>query len=168
MAISCFPFERKHRVIKNIILYVFKNVELAGAKDYVNHAMKQFLEGRFRFEEYWLDEPVDVTVGGQRFNVCWHAHTPIGEIHRDDLILASEGDHVVVGCVNRFFEKDGDFLVDLTCFQSERPRVWTDWITDAPQQACLPLTSFRAALKWARRNERLIRVIVPPALKLPE
>ena len=166
--ISCFPLERKHRTLKTIALYVFKNVELACAKDYVNYYAQLILEGRFRFEEYWLSNPIEALVGGERFNVSWRLVSPLGEIFRDDLLLIRKGDDVVVGSVLRFYEQDGDIIVGLRCFQSERPRVWTHWRIDAPQDGFFAVTGIVHNLTWAKHNDLLIRVVVPPAIKLPE
>ena len=159
--------ERKHRVLKDIILYVFRSVGLTSTKDFVNNVAQQYIEGRFRFEEYWLENSIDIVLDGQAYDVSWHVHTPIGEVHRDDLLLAVEDGIVIVGCANRFFEQDGQYTVDITCFQSAGPRDWTDWVTDSPRKAIIDLPSVIANLKWARRNERIIRIVLPSTLKLP-
>ena len=86
-----------NRSLKEIILYVFRSVEITCAKDFVNHAMQQYIEGRFRFDEFWLDDPVDVVLNGLKFLCSWHAHTPLGELKRDDVVLAVEGHDVWVG-----------------------------------------------------------------------
>ena len=165
--LSCFPLERKHRDLKEIILYVFRSVELTSAKDFVNHAVQNLIEGRFRLEEYWLENDVDVNVRGHDFNVSWHAHTPIGEIRRDDVVVAREGDDVFVGAVNRFFERGGDITVDINQFENDRPRVWTDWITDSPQRAFFHISSIVSVVAWARRDGRRIRVLLPSAIQWP-
>ena len=143
-------------------------MELACAKDYVNYYAQLILEGRFRFEEYWLSNPIEALVGGERFNVSWRLVSPLGEIFRDDLLLIRKGDDVVVGSVLRFYEQDGDIIVGLRCFQSERPRVWTHWRIDAPQDGLFAVTGIVHNLTWAKHNDLLIRVVVPPAIKLPE
>ena len=36
-------------------------------------------------------------INGQNFQVSWHAHIPVGEIHREDVLLALQDNEVVVG-----------------------------------------------------------------------
>ena len=144
-------------------------MELSTAFDYVNQLVQQVIENRFRFEPYWLADPVDVSLQGQTYNVSWHAYTPIGEMHRNDLLLVVH-EHVrdvVVGCVNRFFERDGSMIVDMSCFQPERPRVWTRWVTDTPERCMIDILSVKSMVKWARRDAKVIGVLLPSTLKLP-
>ena len=146
---------------------MFRTVELTSAKDFVNYAVQQFISGRFRFEEYWTDGARnEVIIDDHPFNVAWHLHTPIGEFHRDDVVLVVEADNVLVGAVNRFFESENDFVVDLNCFQAERPGVWRDWVINAPLRIFVQASRLSANLQWARRNDRAIRVVLPAALNL--
>ena len=180
-ALSCFPLERKHRSIKSKIVYVFRNVEMTTTKDFVNHVIQQFSENRFQFKEYWLENPKPLVFDNRLasvddrpvsvedcLHVSLHAHTPVGEMHRDDVVLVLHEDEVIVGAVDKFFQGDGEIIVQLTSYEVVRHGVWTHWDTTAPQRLFLPLRLIRANLKWARRNGSTICVILPPAIKLDE
>ena len=169
VSLSCFPLERKHKLVKSLIIYAFRNVEMTCVKDYVNHSVQQFIEGRFQFLEYWLEKPKLNMVEGQLCKVSLHAHTPVGAMHRNDVVLAlgHHGGHVLVGGVDTFCEKDGEITVRLTSFQAAQPGSWTEWVTSASVQICMPLADIRANLMWARRNASVICVLLPPALQLP-
>ena len=153
---------------KALIVYAFRNVELTGVKEYVNYSVQQFIENRFQFREYWLDNPKPHIVEGVSYNVSIHAHTPVGEMHRDDLVLAIIGDdhHVLVGGVECFFEKDDELVAQIASFQASQPCLYTQSIASEPVTAFVPLADIRANLTWARRNASIIQVILPPALKL--
>ena len=162
---------------------------MTTTKDFVNHMIQQFSEHRFQFKEYWLenpkplvsrdgcealtynrlaspdDRPVSVE---DCLHVSWHAHTPVGEMYRDDVVLVLHEDEVIVGAVDKFFQGDGEIIVQLTSYEVVRHGVWTHWDTTAPQRLFLPLRLIRANLKWARRNSSTICVILPPAIKLDE
>ena len=166
VSLSCFPLERKHRKLKSIMLYAFRSVELTSAKDYVNHSIQQFVEGRFKFAAYWLESTIDVHVGGEDWKVSWHAHSPIGEMHRDDVVLAIQDGTVIVGCINRFWEQGGEAVAELDCYAAERGAAWTKWDTRSITRAFLPLPLIQANLIWCKFDDRLIRVILPPALEL--
>ena len=164
--ITCFPLERKHRDLKGVSLYAFRNVELSSTRDYVNHAVQSMIEGRFRFQENWLDDAEETVINGQNFQVSWHAHTPVGEIHRDDVLLALQDNEVVVGYVNRFFAQDNAFYAECACFQIDQPGDFSDWVTDQPEAAFVDLCSVLSNLKWARLDDRRIRVIIPSTINV--
>ncbi len=73
VGLSCLPLERKHKLLKSLIVYIFRNVEMTCIKDYVNHVVQQFIEHRFQFKEYWLQDPKRVSFQGQCFDSSFHA-----------------------------------------------------------------------------------------------
>ena len=152
--------------MKCVSLYAFRNVELSSTRDYVNHAVQSMIEGRFRFQENWLDDAEETVINGQNFQVSWHAHTPVGEIHRDDVLLALQDNEVVVGYVNHVFAQDNAFYAECACFQIDQPRDFSDWVTDQPEAAFVDLCSVLSNLKWARLDDRRIRVIIPSTINL--
>ncbi len=87
-------------------------------------------------------------------------------MHRDDVVLVLEEGDVVVGAIDRFFEKDGEMIAQLSSYRVAAPRLWTDWVTTEPRRVFVQLSDIRANLKWARRNNSIIRVLLPPAIKL--
>ena len=154
---------------------------MTTTKDFVNHMMQEFSENRFQFKEYWLENPKPLVFDNRLasvddrpvsvedcLHVSLHAHTPVGEMYRDDVVLVLHEDEVIVGAVDKFFQGDGEIIVQLTSYEVVRHGVWTHWDTTAPQRLFLPLRLIRANLKWARRNGSTICVILPPAIKLDE
>ena len=165
VCLSCFPLERKHKLLKSMIVYVFRSVEMTCIKDYVNHVVQQLVENRFEFRECWLEKPVACMVMGKSFSASIHAHNAAGEMHQDDVILAFYNGNVVVGSIDRFFQDDADIFARLCSFRA-RPGSLTLWDTISPERIFVPLPDVRANLKWARRNDSTIVVIWPAAVKL--
>ena len=166
VALSCFPLERKHKVIKSLIVYAFRNVEMTGVKDYVNYSVQQFIENRFQFRKYWIENPKTRIVEGRLYNVSFHAHTPASEMRRDDVVLAIIDDdhHVLVGGIDCFFEADGEIVAQIASFQASQRGLYTEWVTSEPVTEFVPLADIRANLVWARRNSSIIRVMLPPSM----
>ena len=154
--------ERKHKVIKSLIVYAFRNVELTGVKDYVNHAVQQFIENRLQLRKYWIENPKTRIVEGRSYNVLFCAHTPVGEMRRTDVVLAIIDDdhHVLVGGIDCFFEADGDIVAQTASFQASQRGLCTEWVTSEPVTEFVPFALIRANLAWARRNSSIIRVIL--------
>ena len=165
-SLSCFPTERKHRDYKRIVLHVFRSVEHTVTRDYVNFVVQEFITGRFRFEPFWLDNPVDVVVEGVPFKVSDKIFTPMGPFHRDDIAVAVDGDEVVVGCVHRFFDDNGVFSCELFRF-SPLNRTYTDWEVSTTRRCFVSCDLLRANVPWAKLCAGRVRLLLPTSLTLP-
>ena len=166
--ISCFPMERKHKDYKRFALPVSRSVEHTTTTDFVNYSVQEFAAGRFRFEPYWLENPVEAALEGIQVETSLHAHTPAGEYHRDDVVLVRGYDgEILVGAVNRFFAyKDNDeLLAELLAFTPVDTENWRDWDTSSNHVCFVSLQSLRANLIWCKGNHSRIRVLIPPALR---
>ena len=115
-------------------------------------------------------DPRQSCVDGVDLMWSFHARSPIGDIARDDVLLSVSSGRVLVGVVNRFFDRDGELYFQTVCFQRAAPdnilRAWSDWVTSTPETIFVPLSDARANVMWARRNPSVIRIVVPPFLKL--
>ena len=164
--LSCFVLERKHRDYKKIVLYVFRSVEHTSTIDFVNFAISQFVSGKLRFEPFWLENPEHVMVGGISLQISWHLHSPIGEIHRDDVVIVLEdGCDPMVGVVKRFFQKnDDDIYAELASFEPVESGVWTEWRCASPKRVFVCVKCIKQNIAWCKRNPRVIRVLLPHGL----
>ena len=96
------------------------------------------------------------------------AHTPVGELHRTDVVLAIIDDdhHVLVGGIDCFSEADGEIVAQIASFQAPQRGLYTEWVTSEPVTEFVPLADIRANLVWARRNSSIIRVMLPPSMSV--
>ena len=60
-SLSCFVTERKHRVIKDCALHVFRHIEHTVLADVINKQCHQFAEGVDLFKEQFLHKPRTVS-----------------------------------------------------------------------------------------------------------
>ena len=119
-SISCFPCERKHRDYKRIVLHTFRSVEHTVTTDFVNYAVQECVTGRFRFEAYWLEDPLPVNFGGVQLQMGFRMHTPIGEIWNDDVVYCQHDTRSAWGAWFAFFT-----ATTITVPRSAHSRPWT-------------------------------------------
>ena len=160
---SCFPTERKHRDWKSACLHVFRNVEHTTTCAFLNFAMQEYITGRFRFEECYLDDPENFYVGGTAMQIAKKAHCPCGLVLQGDIILAIEPDNhaLIVGMVIKFVA-----LADqqqCACAQIEKYKnaAGNTYLTDSPASVFVGLETVRSNLTWAKRGHGRIKVLAP-------
>ena len=122
---------------------------MTGVKDYVNYSVQQFIENRFQFRKYWIENPKDSDCG-RSLAQC--------------VAIIDDDHHVLVGGIDCFFEADGEIVAQIASFQASQRGLYTEWVTSEPVTEFVPLADIRANLVWARRNSSIIRVILPPSM----
>ena len=108
-------------------------------------------------------------VEGKSYQVGKIAHTPLGELRSNDVLLVLSNDRVLVGGIDCFFERHGEVAAKMFLFRLSPSSIapYTEWITTHPQITGVHLRDVVDKLVWARLNSAKIRVILPPAIKLP-
>ena len=103
--ISCFATERKHRVIKDIPLHVFQNLEHTVIHDVVNQQIEQMIHGVDIFEEMFLVSPH--TINGDDGTVAQSstkAVLPCGMVRAGNIVMFRDSS---CGRVLKFWEMHG-------------------------------------------------------------
>ena len=108
--LSCFVTERKHRIVKQCSVHVYRHFEHTVLTDVVNQSMEQILEGHDLYKEEFLIAPKTVTLSAVPFRVATRCVTRVGLIANGDLVIDKTGD---VGMVVRVFQRVSDSLIFL-------------------------------------------------------
>lgn len=108
--LSCFVTERKHRMVKECCVNVFRNFEHTVLTDIVNQSMQQVLDGHDLYLEEFLICPKQVVLDTIQFRVANRCVTRVGMICAGDLVINDIGG---VGKVVKVFQRISDNLIFL-------------------------------------------------------
>jgi hypothetical protein len=89
--LSCWVLERKHRRIKSVSLFVFRNLESTCLLNCINDQVGAISEEGF-FDSYYLVGGRHVSLNGMRLHISPTVRTPIGDLKQGDMLLTSTGD----------------------------------------------------------------------------
>ena len=108
--LSCFVTERKHRMIKQCAVNVYRNFEHTVLTDVVNQSIEQVLAGHDVYTAEFLISPKDVTRSSITLRAANRCVTRIGLIAAGDLVINNAGD---VARVVKVFQRVCDDLIFL-------------------------------------------------------
>jgi hypothetical protein len=150
--LSCFVTERKHRVIKDIALHVFRNLEHTVIHDVVNQQIEQMIHGVDIFKEMFLVSPH--TINGDDGTVAQSSTQvvlPCGMVRAGDIVMFRDSS---CGRVLEVWELQGAMFVSV----DELEIVAGDVSRLAEHRSS---SKFQAAEDLV---EPLIKVCVPPQI----
>ena len=113
--LSCFVTERKHRVIKDIALHVFRNLEHTVIHDVVNQQIEQMIHGVDIFKEMFLVSPHTINGDdGTAAQSSKKAVLPCGLVRAGDIVMFRDSS---CGRVLKFWELQGAMFVSVDEFE---------------------------------------------------
>ena len=159
--LSCFVTERKHRTVKDLALYVFRNMEHTLIVDIVNQHCEQLLSGHDLFEAMFLVEPRECKLQPDIL-ASKNAVLPCGPLRNEDVIFFENMACAVVKCF--FIISDMYFVevVELPCVDGDVSLRRFTTSGDTVFKECRFVVD---SCIWHHTDDAdLIRVCVPPVL----
>ena len=152
--LSCFPTERKHRVVKSRALHVFRNFEHTVLRDLVNEQLEKLGE-ETQYAEVCLVQPQSVKVNGDELSKSTIAHLPCGGVHAGDLVFCTDGlVHQVVG----FWESAGNVALQTVPLQNLPDG---SWFKSVHRMSFVDAGACICSLAFAKRQRGVFRVVLP-------
>lgn len=156
-SLSCFVTERKHRIVKDSALYVFRHLEHTVLADIVNKQCHQFSTGVDLFKEQFLHMPRDVR-GVPGFRQSTSAILRCGLLGKGDIVWFQNAS---CGRVIMFYEVGDWMFVHAEIFEN---------INDEPSRLdenrssknFLDSRSVVDACAWFSPNPGEIKIAIPP------
>ena len=112
-SLSCFVTERKHRIVKDSALHVFRHIEHTVLADVINKQCHQYVQGVDLFKRQFLHQPRSVA-GSPDVRRSVGAVCHCGMLHRGDVCWLRD---TRVGRVVMFYEIDGSIGVEIDIYQ---------------------------------------------------
>ena len=106
--LSCFVTERKHRMVKQCAVNVFRHFEHTVLIDVVNQSIEQVLSGHDLYDAEFLISPKAVVLSSIGFRVANRCVIRVGMVAAGDLVITNTGD---VGKIVKVFQRVSDDLV---------------------------------------------------------
>ena len=161
--LSCFVTERKHRSVKSVALHIFRHYEHTVVRDLVNRQSQSIQDERLFLRRYLLhprEVNIETPTGKSSFRMSRSAFLQCGEVHKDDLIVLSQGQPRPVGKVLTFWESDcATIVVEMLAYRNGGD-VNTWHITGATTMFA-DAANIAAPLVWCWRNADTIHALVP-------
>ena len=163
VCLSCFCLERKHRDWKRLSLYIFRTCESTTTIDFVNYSIQEMVSGRFKFKEFYLDDPETVCVDGNVFDVARAAFLRAGEVKCRDVVLCETTEATYVGEIIRFYgsgDEDDTVTAEVLVYE---PITGShgDFSTERTRTAFIEGSAIRTACAWGHRRKGVIHVLTP-------
>ena len=153
MSLSCFTQERKHRCVKAVGLWAFRNYETTVLADVVRYDIERICDGSL-----FLRESLIAPVRHLGFDTSNTAALACGEVRKGDLV-ACRGRRILD--VHRFWQHDDSIFVQgAQLVATDGPVLWSH--EQAPSIVFLQSLDVIDIAAWAHEGERL-RVVLPPA-----
>ena len=153
MSLSCFVHERKHRCVKAVGLWSFRNYEATVLSDVVRYDIERICDGSL-----FLRESLVAPANHLGFETSNTALLACGEVRKGDLV-ACRGRRILD--VHRFWQLgDCMFAQGVQLVASDDPVLWSH----APDARIVFLLSLEIVdiVAWAPKGEHL-RIVLPPA-----
>ena len=156
--LSCWVTERKHRAVKAVGLYAFKDIELSVARDMLT-TTSTIYEKEDLFRDAYLKQPKRLTIGTAHIEFSNQAILPMGEFSRSDVVYFFIGNIMFVGEVAHFFAYDNELIAEISVYDNtSEARVYS---MASPVSQFVDCRSIRAATAWAKCSDNALRVILP-------
>ena len=155
--LSCFVCERKHRVVKDSALHVFRHIEHTVIHDVVNKQCEQLMSGIDLFKETVLVDP-RVFDGIPSLRRSLKAVMPMGVMHTNDVIWMEGGR---CGRIKMFYEFHEEFLLHVAIY-SNAGRDPAAFDERQSTDAFIDVREVVDACTWFYQQPSIIKVAVPP------
>jgi hypothetical protein len=155
--LSCFVTERKHRIVKDSALHVFRHIEHTVLADVINKQCHQFVQGVDLFKRDFLHLPRTI-VGSPAVLRSVDAVLSCGLLHRGDICWLRDAR---VGRIAMFYAIDDTIIVDFSIFEFLDGEPTT---LDESRQSRMFIDSNVVvdAVSWFQSNVGVITIVIPP------
>lgn len=154
--VSCFPTERKHRVVKDVGLHTFRHYEHTVLHDLLAQHLTR-IEDVSQFANTALINPQEVEVGDIRVLTSPSAKLPCCQVARGDLILHSG---TQIAEVVSFWSSDNIVFAQAIPLQRAGSDLW--WSRQVGQTSFIDSSDIECPVAWAQLRRAAVRVCIPP------
>ena len=158
--LSCFVTERKHRVVKDVALYVFRNLEHTVVHDVVNQQVEQLINGVDLYKETFLVQPA--AIGNTGVRKSSRAVCRCGELRRGDFVMFRGP---LCGRATSFYELNGSIVVCADVFEMINNDI-SVYAQERHRSSFFHADDVVDAVLYFEQSPGIIKICVPPQVFL--